>query len=82
MAFPEKRIFNDAQYEWAQAAIEEQQGGLDTILGAIMDHSGLHDYDKRDISRTLGTIQQHVTTLTTQLTTVVRPAAEAPPPEE
>jgi hypothetical protein len=82
MAFPEERIFDDTHRAWAETAIADQQGGLDTMLGAILDHSKLHDYDKRDMSRTIGTIQQHLTTLTNQLNAVVRPASEAPPPEE
>ena len=81
MAFPEKVIYNDTQHDWAQAAIDDQQNGLDTLLGNILDHSELHDYDKRDMSRTIGTIQQHLTTLTNQLTAVVRPKSEEPPPE-
>ncbi len=81
MAFPEKIIYNDTHRAWAETAISDQQGGLDAILGAIVDHSEMHDYDKRDICRTLGTIQQHVKTLTNQLNAVVRPAAEEPPPE-
>lgn len=78
---PQKVIYNDAHRAWAVGAIADQQDGLDEVLGAVIDHAEMHDYDKRDITRTIGTIQQHLTTLTNQLNAVVRPKSEEPPPE-
>jgi len=79
--FPEKVIYNDAHRAAAANITDGAMADMDTLLGAVIDHSALVDHDKVELMKDVDRVQQHLITLQNHLGAVIRPTAEEPPLE-